>query len=310
MAIIIERSIPACAKADALLCCWEAKTISGGAICDSILQAAGPELKNEIDQHGGFQAFRIGEAAPYQLCNFKKVLYTVMPHYDGSEKAAAFVAGAYDNAFHYAETAGINSLAVPLHQADRYDVTYEKLLRIVTDAAMNFFNVTKSDIDIILVVNGLSKKTVEDLRSFIDERFDLDDEGYCEPELNCHVWQLRGIVKEELQSTVTSDEIYCERANISEENLSDFRNMSAINWLAKDVIWNMLLGLRLNEKSIRGKISMLDSDYCLDESKWASIILFFVSRGIHDIALIDEGLSKYGYCGIRDSAVEFFMWLL
>ena len=233
-----------------------------------------------------------------------------MPHYDGSEKAAAFVVGAYENAFHYAETAGINSLAVPLHQADRYDATYEKLLRIVTDAAMIFFNVTKSDMDIILVVNGLSKKTVEDLRSFIDEHFDRNDEGYCEPELNCHGWQLRGIVKEELQSTATSDEIYCDRANISEENLSDFRNMSAINRLTKEVMWNMLLGLRLDEKSIREKISMLDSNFCLDESKWASIILFFVSRGIYDIALIDEGLSKYGYRGIRENVVDFFTWLL
>lgn len=310
MSIIIERNIPSCVKADALLCCWEAKTVSGGAICDSILRAAGPGLKNEIDQHDGFQAFRIGEAEPYRLCNFKKVLYTVMPHYDGSEKAAVFVSGAYDNAFHYAETAGINSLAVPLHQADRYDVPYEKLLRIVTDAAMNFFNVTKSDMDIILVVNGLSKKAVEDLRYFIDRRFDRDDEGYCEPELNCHVGQLRGIVKEGLQSTATSDEIYCERANISEENLSDFRNMSAINWLTEDVVWNMLLGLRLDEKSIREKISMLDSDYCPDESKWASIILFFASRGIYDISLIDEGLSKYGYRGIREKVVDFFTWLL
>ena len=307
MSIYIEKNSPSCATADAILCCKEALKVGGGAICNSILSAAGHELKDEIDQHGGFPLLHVAEAKPYNL-RFKRVLYTVMPHYDGTKASAAFVSGVYDNAFRYAESHRIKSLAVPLYQAKQDDPIYEKLLRIVVDAAIRFSACAKNDMKIVLIINGLSEKLIGKLTSCIDKRFCQGNEEYVETELlYCCIGSLRIIVDDELRDSATSDELYCERANISVEDLSAFRRMPADSRLPEQVAWNLLLALQMNAESLRKAVRSINPYYSFENSRWASIILFLVEHGIVDLSILEEGLRYYEYQGLADSAREYFL---
>ena len=164
-------------KVDSIVNPTDTELSGSGSIDFKIHQAGGVELEKEIES--------IGECNPgdailtnaYNLpCSY--IIHTVGPIWNGDAKAFKVLESCYLNCLNLAIDFDMKSIALPLIATGSFGCPADKAIQIAINTINSFL--IDYDLDVYLVVYnseafGLSKKLVEDVKSYI-ETDELEDE--------------------------------------------------------------------------------------------------------------------------------------
>ena len=164
-------------KVDAIVNPTDSDLSGSGSIDKKIHQAGGVELKKEIDSIGKCNPGDAILTNAYNLpCQY--VIHTVGPIWNGDTKAFKILESCYLNSLNLAIDFDMESIALPLIATGSFGCPTDKAIQIAINTINSFL--IDYDLDVYLVVYnseafGLSKKLVEDVKSYI-ETDELEDE--------------------------------------------------------------------------------------------------------------------------------------
>lgn len=164
-------------KVDAIVNPTDAELSGSGSIDFKIHQAGGIELKKEIKSIGKCNPGDAILTNAYNLpCQY--IIHTVGPIWNGDSNVFNVLESCYLNCLNLAMDFNMDSIAFPLIATGSFGCPIDKAIKIAVNAINSFL--IDYDLDVYLVVYnseafGLSKKLVEDVKSYI-ETDELEDE--------------------------------------------------------------------------------------------------------------------------------------
>ena len=164
-------------EVDAIVNPTDVDLSGSGSIDLKIHQAGGVELKKEIDSIGKCIS---GDAILTNAHNLpcQYIIHTVGPIWNGDPKAFKVLESCYLNCLNLAIDFDMESIALPLIATGSFGCPTDKAIQIAVNTINSFL--MDYDLDVYLVVYnseafGLSKKLVEDVKSYI-ETDEVEDE--------------------------------------------------------------------------------------------------------------------------------------
>lgn len=164
-------------EVDAIVNPTDSVLSGSGSIDKKIHQAGGVELKKEIDSIGKCNPGDVILTNAYNLpCKY--VIHTVGPIWNGDTNAFKVLESCYLNCLNLSIDFDMESIALPLIATGSFGCPTDKAIQIAINTINSFL--IDYDLDVYLVVYnseafGLSKKLVEDVKSYI-ETDELEDE--------------------------------------------------------------------------------------------------------------------------------------
>ena len=164
-------------EVDAIVNPTDTELSGSGSIDFKIHQAGGVEFKKEIESIGKCNQGDAILTNAYNLpCRY--IIHTVGPIWNGDAKAFKVLESCYLNCLNLAIDFDMESIALPLIATGSFGCPTDKAIQIAINTINSFL--IDYDLDVYLVVYnseafGLSKKLVEDVKSYI-ETDELEDE--------------------------------------------------------------------------------------------------------------------------------------
>jgi len=158
-------------EVDAIVNPTDSELSGSGSIDLKIHQAGKEELKKELASIG---KCNIGDAILTNAYNLscKYIIHTVGPIWNGDVKAFRVLESCYRNCLSLALTQDIESIAFPLIATGSFGCPTDKAIQIAINTINSFL--IDYDLEVYLVVYnseafGISKKLVEDVKSYIED---------------------------------------------------------------------------------------------------------------------------------------------
>lgn len=155
----------------------DSKLSGSGSIDLRIHQAGKEELKKELLSIGKCD---IGDAILTNAYNMscRYIIHTVGPIWNGDSKAFKVLESCYRNCLELAISQDIESIAFPLIATGSFGFPTDKAIQIAINTINSFL--LDYDLDVYLVVYnseafGISKKLVEDVKSYIEDDVEEDE---------------------------------------------------------------------------------------------------------------------------------------
>lgn len=164
-------------EVDAIVNPTDSKLSGSGSIDLRIHQAGKEELKKELLSIGKCD---IGDAILTNAYNMscRYIIHTVGPIWNGDSKAFKVLESCYRNCLELAISQDIESIAFPLIATGSFGFPTDKAIQIAINTINSFL--LDYDLDVYLVVYnseafGISKKLVEDVKSYIEDDVEEDE---------------------------------------------------------------------------------------------------------------------------------------
>lgn len=140
--VLLAKGDIAVLKCDCIVNATDSKYTSGTGVTDSILNAGGPGLADELSELDECKVGEVKMTGGYDL-PAAHVIHTVGPVYSGAEEDAGLLASCYINALNLAKAKDLKSIAFPAISTGSFGYPVEEAAKVAVTAIFGWMNANR-----------------------------------------------------------------------------------------------------------------------------------------------------------------------